>query len=320
MEINFKNAKHELKKIFPLYDLFLVDQFEKIFESFDKLPDQRPCTCGAFSLTYVLGPLGFNELNGNCLLDEDFLSHLAGVVIEQNEVEPSKAVELLVSKGFLKEIEAINLFSKIWYRYPMQSSSDDSMLGTSPNGIAKAIYFGTKGELASIPIPARIADKSIQLTKEKWQKLLKLLSSNINIWNWHGIINYQMTHTLDPKHAAYTKENLQLADPKSEIPFDDWDAGHFVGIGGLWSSSSQTWMLLLDSYKERGFNGYQPQPSEMIRQGLIRSDSRGGGIQLIIESKRLEMVIKELSAIDIEFAMWDNGSPGPSDWIWELGL
>jgi len=31
MEINFKNAEHELKKIFPLYDLLLVDQSKKIF-------------------------------------------------------------------------------------------------------------------------------------------------------------------------------------------------------------------------------------------------------------------------------------------------
>lgn len=316
--ISGKTQTH-LASFFPSQKLLFVNQFDKISESFDKLPDQRPCTCGAFALTYLLGPLGFTNHKGNDLLAEDYLAHLAGVVIEDNEVAPSEAVGLLVSHGVLVEDEARKLFPKVWYRYPVKSSSDEAMLGTSPSGVARAVALGTEGGLVSLPVPARRADGSIQLTEAIWHKLLNLLTLKIDVWNWHAIINYQLTSTLNPEHFAYTKENLQLKDPTSVIPLDDWDAGHFVGIGGLWTGSNQTWLLLLDSAKHRGFSGYQPQPAEMIRQGLIRSDGRGGGIHLIIESEHLKKAHKELSALEIEFEMWSNGSPEPADWTWKLG-
>jgi hypothetical protein len=78
-------------------------------------------------------------------------------------------------------------------------------------------------------------------------------------------------------------------------------------------------LLLLDSAKNRGFNGYQPQPGELLRQGLIRRDGRGGGIHLILESGYLEKALRDLRALEIEFMMWSNGSPEPTDWVWKMG-
>ena len=308
-----------LASLFPSQKLLVVNRFDEISESFDSLPDQRPCTCGAFALMYLFGPLGFVRHEGNDLLAEDYLAHLASVVVEENEVATSEAVGLLVSRGLLVEDEARKLFPKVWYRYPVQSSLDEATLGTSPSGVARAIALGTQGALVSLPIPARRGDGSIQLNEVVWHELLNLLALKIDVWNWHAILNYQLTSTLNPVHLAYTKENLQLKDPTSVIPLDDWDAGHFVGVGGLWTGSNQPWLLLLDSAKHRGFNGYQPQPGELLRQGLIRSDGRGGGIHLILESEHLEKAHRDLKALELEFSMWSNGSPEPTDWVWKLG-
>jgi hypothetical protein len=309
----------DLTNLFPSQKLLVVNRFDEISKSFDSLPDQRPCTCGAFALSYIFSSLGFVRHEGNDLLAEDYLAHLASVVIEESEVATSEAVGLLVSRGLLLEDEARKLFPKVWYRYPVQSSQDEEMLGTSPSGIARAIALGTQGALVSLPIPARRGDGSIQLDEVVWHELLNLLALKIDVWNWHAILNYQLTLTLNPAHLAYSKENLQLKDPTSVIPLDDWDAGHFVGVGGLWTGSNKPWLLLLDSAKNRGFNGYQPQPGELLRQGLIRRDGRGGGIHLILESGYLEKALRDLRALEIEFMMWSNGSPEPTDWVWKMG-
>lgn len=321
-KINESNPATEqmpLTNLFPSQKLLVVNQFDEIRKNFDGLPDQRPCTCGAFALMYLFGPLGFASHEGNDLLAEDYLAHLANVVVEGDELVISEAIRVLVSRGLLTEREARISFPKSWYRYPVQSSLNEAELGTSPSGVARAIALGTQGALVSLPIPARRSDGSIQLSESIWNQLLNLLASNIDIWNWHAIFNYQLTSTLDPTHPTYTIENLQLEDPTSVIPLDDWDAGHFVGVGGLWTGSNQPWLLLLDSAKHRGFNGYQPQPGELLRRGLVRSDGRGGGVHLILESKHLQRAHRELIALGIEFAMWSNGSPEPTDWAWKLG-
>ena len=183
-------------------------------------------------------------------------------------------------------------------------------------GIARALDLATDGRLVSLPIPSRRPDREVQLTPERWDALLELLSANTETWLWHVIFNYQLMEVLKPDHPAYTVENLRTDDPTTVIPLDDWDAGHFIGMAGLWRRNGAWWLLLLDTYKQRGFDGYQPQPGELMRNGLIRADGRGGGVQLLMPRDRIAAARAAIEALGLEIGMWDNGSTWPDDWEW----
>jgi len=78
-------------------------------------------------------------------------------------------------------------------------------------------------------------------------------------------------------------------------------------------------MLLLDTYKARGFQGYEPQPAELLRRGLVREDGREGGLLVVLPREQLDEVRAAIEALGLEIRMWSNGSLEPEGWRWELG-
>lgn len=287
---------------------------------FDSLRNQRPSTCGAYSLSYLLPALGFERHGGVDLAAEDYLAYLAGVVIEDHEVEPSADVARRVAGGELTEAEAMERFPDVWYRWPMRASADPVLQGTSPMGVARAIAVGTEGKLASLPVAGRGESGEPQLTPDRWEGLLGLLEARLPDWHWHGILNYQTDLALKPNSAEYTAEALSRPDAAERLPRDDWGVGHFAGLVGLWQRPwGERWLLLMDTYKERGFSGYQPQPAELIRRTLIREDGREGGLLLVLPSDRVHDAAREVEGLGVALRPWSNGSPEPEDWSWELG-
>lgn len=317
------SVRERLARIFPDEQIALVGRVDAMAARFDALTDQRPATCGAYALSYLLEPLGFRRLGELDLLDEDALAHLAGVVIEDYEVEPSEAVAARVRSGELSERQALEQFRKVWYRYPVRASSDPVISGTSPMGVARAIAVGTGGGLGTVPIPGRRGgegDGEVQLTPERWNALLDLLAQRIDDWDLHVVFNYEADQLLKPSHPGYTAEALRSPEATNRLARDDWHVGHFVGMAGLWQRPwGERWLMLFDTYKERGFDGYQPQPAELMRQGLIREDGRGGGLLLVLSAERLADGVRAVEDLGLEVGPWDNGSPAPDDWQWEPG-
>jgi hypothetical protein len=310
-----------LTALFPGESIALVNRAEEMAARFDALSNQRPATCGAYALSYLLPPLGFSQFGQFDLTAEDALAHLAGVVIEDYEVEPSAAVARQVASGELSEPEALDRFGKVWYRYPMRSSSDPAVSGTSSSGVARAIAVTTNGALGTVPIPGRGPDGRPQLTEERWAALFDLVHARLADWDLHVVFNYQPDHLLKPNGPEYTVEALRDPAAIARLPRDDWGVGHFVGLAGLWRRPwGDRWIVLFDTYKNRGFAGYQPQPADLMRQGLIRTDGRGGGMLLVLPSRRLAEALRVVRDLGLEAATWDNGSPDPDDWRWEPGL
>jgi hypothetical protein len=96
--------------------------------------------------------------------------------------------------------------------------------------------------------------------------------------------------------------------------------GHFAGIGGLWrDATGEAWVLLLDTYKDRGWDGYEPQPAELMRRGLVREDGREGGLLLVVPREHLAALHAAIAAIGLEVRMWGNGSLEPEGWTWAIG-
>jgi hypothetical protein len=309
-----------LAAIFPGEDVTFVPRLDAIASRFNRLANQRPATCGAYALSYLLPALGFERSGDLDLTAEDALAHLAGVVIESYEVAPSDDVSRRVAGGELTEAEAIATFGSVWYRYPMRSSDDPAVSGTSSSGVARAIAVGSGGALGTVPVPGRRSVGGINLDEARWHALFDLLATRLADWDLHVIFNYQSDHLLKPNAPAYTAEALRPPAAVDHLPRDDWGVGHFAGLAGLWRRPwGERWIVLLDTYKERGFDGYQPQPAELMRRGLVRDDGRGGGVLLVLPRKHVTRAIGRIEELGLAVEPWSNGSPDPTDWRWEPG-
>lgn len=312
--------RRRVAEIFPGEPLRFVLQIDQMVERFDHLPDQRPSTCGAFALSYLLPAIGFSEHDGRDLAAEDYLAHLASVVVEAWEIGSSEAISAKVRRGELSEDEALRHHAESWYRWPVRSSADSARQGTAPEGIARAVAVGTDGAMATLPVPGRTPNGLVQLTPERWEALLSLLHENLEAWRLHAILNYQADLLLDPRSPEYRPELLRDPAALELIPRDNWGVGHFAGLAGIGQRPDRSWwLILLDTYKERGFDGYQPQPGELVRRGLVREDGRHGGILLVVPREVVPPLAASLDQLELALAMWDNGSPPPDDWRWQLG-
>ena len=84
--------------------------------------------------------------------------------------------------------------------------------------------------------------------------------------------------------------------------------------------SGDRWLVLLNSFKGRGFAGIEPQPAELVRRGVVRQDGRGGGVLLIAGRQRGGDLLRRLADAGLEVRTWSNGSRPPDGWAWSPGL
>jgi hypothetical protein len=159
-----------LAEVFGADDVVLPAHIDALLRLYAPLPDQRPATCGAYALTYLLPARGFAELDGASVIDEDFMAHLAADTIEAGEVAASAAIQARVDRGELTEAEAMAAHRRDWYRYPIDSSAEPSEVGTSPQGVARAIALASGGRLATAPIAGRDASGRVQLDSHRWDR------------------------------------------------------------------------------------------------------------------------------------------------------
>ena len=313
-------ARRAIETIFPDARPTYVEGWESIADLFDTFGDQRPATCGAYATRYLLAPLGFRSTDGIDTTREDYLAHLAGTVMEETELEDVRTASDAVAAEGLSDTEAIERFPRTWYGWPLRSSNDDAITGTSPTGVARAIALGSGGALVTLPVPSRGVDRSVLFTHERFDALLDVLESNVGVWGVHPIANLEVDQLLDATSDAYDAGALAGADPETAIPRERWGVGHFVGIGALWRDvSARRWTLLLDTYKARGFDGYVPMPAESLRRALVRQDGRDGGLLLVVRREALDAARRALEGLGLDVRMWGNGSLEPAGWEWAIG-
>ena len=281
-----------LREVFPDDEIDLPPHANELLRLHAPLPDQRPATCGAYVLTYVLPAGGFTQLDGVSLGAEDYMAHLAGVTINLSE-------------------------DRATYRFPMHATADPSQVGTSPEGVARAIAIATNRRLATIPVPGRSSDGAPQLEGRAWDSLLDLVSPRFLAGTLDVIFNYESDQLLAARDDAYNEQNLGRGDAAQVIPRDSWGVGHFAPMVALWHRpSGERWMVLLNSFKARGFAGVEPQPAELMSRAVVRQDRRQGGVLLVAPASEAERLEPEIQATGLEIRMWDNGSPAPDDWRW----
>ncbi len=314
-------VRARFERLFPGQRITLVDGMGPMGTVFDTLGSQRPATCGAYALSYLFPALGFTRHAGRDLVAEDYLAHLAAVAVEAEEIPASEEITQRVRAGELTEAAALATHGREWYRYPVRWSADPVESGTSPAGVARAIAVATAGSWVAVPVAARDEAGDVRLDEDRWSRLLATLEARVEAWRWHAIFNYESDHMLRPDDTRYTAANLAAPDVLDRVPRDAWGVGHFVGLAGLWrmGGDGQWWLLLLDTYKHRGFEGYQPQPAELMRRAMVRTDGREGGMLLVVPRERVAEAETLLAGIGIPERMWSNGSLEPDDWVWHPG-
>jgi len=313
-------ARRVIEAIFPKADVAYVDGWSSIADLFDRLEDQRPATCGAYATRYLLAPLGYPRSDGIDTTREDYLAYLAGTVIEDDELDDVRRTKVAAEEAGLTDAEAIERFPRTWYGWPLRTSDDDAITGTSPTGTARAIAVGSGGELVTLPVPARGRDGGAALTPERFDALLDVIESHVDSWQIHPIANLEVDQLLDATSDAYEPDALAGPDPEATIPRERWGVGHFVGIGAFWrGDDGRRWVLLLDTYKARGFAGYAPMPAGSLRRALVREDGRTGGLLLVLPRASLDAAAAAIRDLGLEISMWGNGSLEPEGWAWELG-
>jgi hypothetical protein len=308
-----------VEAIFPRADVTYVGDWPAITALFDALADQRPATCGAYATRYLLAPLGHPASDGVDTTREDYLANLAGTVIEASEASDVERARAEVEAHGLTDAQAIERYPMTWYGWPLRSSDDDAITGTSPTGVARAIALGSEGALVTLPLPARSRDGEVLFSTARFDALLDLLEAHLTDWRLHPIANLEVDQLLDATSDAYEPTALAGPDPASAIPLERWGVGHFVGIGAFWRSAGRRWVLMLDTYKARGFDGYVPMPAESLRRAVVREDGRDGGLLLVVERGSLAAAREAAERLGLEVRMWGNGSLEPEGWTWELG-
>jgi hypothetical protein len=241
-------------------------------------------------------------------------------VIEDAEMSEVTAAREAAKAAGLTDMEACRRYPRTWYGWPVRSADAEPTLGTSPTGTARAISIASGGALVTLPIASRDEARNVLLTPERFDALLDLIEIHLADWGVHPIANLEVDQLLDSTSEAYTAEALVSADPSDAIPRERWGVGHFVGIGAFWrGEDGRRWVLMLDSYKARGFDGYVPMPAESLRRAIVREDGRDGGLLLVMRRGALDVARASIEGLGLEIRMWGNGSLEPEGWTWELG-
>lgn len=287
----------------------LLPGFPEVHEAYRVLREQKDLLCGAYSLTYLLHSYGYKRIEG-AELTVDTVAQFAGSVLDDRNAERNKKVHKKIDEGEIPKERARDWTLHDYFEYEL--SIDDEGAGTSPKGVVEGCRKATDGELTGIPVPA-VKDGEIQLNEDNFDKLLSGLTNGKHTAQM--IMNYNLKETLAPSGVLGHKYNFlailtQWDDPAYFWNLQ-WDVGHFTTLAGrlMKDSSDVRYLLIRDSYKTFGLDGYHLQPEKNILNGLIREDDhRDGGIILIVPTDEKEETENWLADLSLETGLWDNGS------------
>lgn len=301
----------------PPYQFFPSGQFSldvgpgfpAIHRQYRGMSDQKDMVCGAYALTYLLRAYGFTEHDG-VAVTVDSVAGVAGTALEAHNAEWLAAVREAVASGEVPPERAADWFPHDYYEHELATAD---VGGTSVEGLVRACEVISGGELAAIPVPA-IVDGEVQLTEDAFDTVLSVVLDGE--FGAQLIGNYNLKHTLAPASLLGHKYGLPALFTRWDSPEYfrtlDWDVGHFTTVAARASrqESDVRYLLIRDSYKTFGWNGYHLQPESYVRTGLVRiDDDRDGGVLLVVPANKRGPIEELLLDEGLRTGTWDNGSP-----------
>ncbi|MEO1593208.1 MAG: hypothetical protein AAFU71_18230 [Cyanobacteria bacterium J06632_22] len=175
--------------------------------------------------------------------------------------------------------------------------------GTSLMGLMEATELLSRGQFCLVPLQAVQWETGLASlwelcqTHPKWQ-VVPLLNSHTHYF-WGSQLSPAML-------SSY------LQGQAIEAPLADWSVGHFALLGGSVNGQVKRLYVILDTYRQLGWDGLHLQPSSTLAASLSRPQhSTAGGIALFLASSVRSKVEQIIGDIGFQVTTWDNGTPMP---------
>lgn len=191
------------------------------------------------------------------------------------------------------------------YRLNIPVAADEPSSGTSATGVARAVEELSGRGLAVVPVAGPWDAGTVV-------SLLEVVSSAV-AGSSAGctLVANLRTGRLWGSRPGPALLMDQLSGRPVEPPRADWDCGHFIGLAGSVAGPGGTLLVVRDTYRELGWDGYHLQPAGALAAALARGDGKGGGVLCVCEAARAGTLSGKLGAAGFEVRPWDNGSADP---------
>jgi len=283
--------------------------FPEVHESYRGLRDQKDMVCGPYTLAYLLRAYGFEHAKG-VPVTVDSVAAVAGTALEERNENRQAVVDEKIATGTVPEERAGTWSLHDHYEYRLETADEG---GCSPRGLVGACETITDGRVTAIPVPA-VVDDTVQLTEDGFEGVLSAALGGS--FGAQLIFNYNLRHTVAPTgllgHKYHLLALLTHWDDPEYFRTLDRNVGHFTTLAGRMArpGTDHQYLLIRDSYRSFGWDGYHAQPASYVRAGVVRDeDHRDGGVILLCPTDEVDRLEAHLSGLGLTTGLWDNGSP-----------
>lgn len=251
-----------------------VSAADRIAELHARELPQKDNLCGCFWAAIVLQAAGVEGV------DQDSLAVETGTTLPQGD-----------PATFVPAGEQ----SRQDYRVSLPTAADSGASGTSAPALADAIERLARGRLVVIPVAGPWSAESVTDLVESVGSKATLLANLRTGLLWGSRPNTDVLLTY-------------VRGGHVEGPGPDWDAGHYVNLVTSLRAGAQSLVVVRDSYRSLGWNGYHLQPADAVARALERGDGREGGVLCICRPQDEKSLRAQLHG-RYELRHWNNGTP-----------
>jgi hypothetical protein len=294
-----KPLKREPSRVVPSIDLLavyglsvrVIGDAALIQPAFERAGSQGDNLCGAFWANLAL-----TAFMGAGFPDEEEVALAAGTVVLAGPTVPEESLPW----GGAGPVQPT------WpYRLDLPIASDASGAGTSAAGVAIAVARMSGGRLRALAVRA-----------DQWTGALVVdLLNGLSDLGQVPILAVANVQTGFLRGSLLSFEeilgHLTLGSPLSD-PSAEWDVGHFLSLAGFVTGPMSTLVVVRDTYKALGWNGYHLQSPDAVASALHRNGSASGGLLLIVTDDLIGPVRAILDRFPVFEEFWHNGSPSHS--------
>ena len=191
------------------------------------------------------------------------------------------------------------------YRLGIPVAADEPSSGTSATGVARAVEELSGGGLAVVPVAGPWSAQTVV-------SLVGVVASSV-AGSPPGctLVANGRTGRLWGSRPGPALLLDHLSGRPVQPPEADWDCGHFVGIAGSVGGPGGALVVVRDTYRQLGWDGYHLQPAGAMAAALSRGDGKEGGVLCVCEAAAAGALARELEGAGFELRHWDNGSADP---------
>ncbi|MDQ3890359.1 MAG: hypothetical protein M3312_07380 [Actinomycetota bacterium] len=244
---------------------------------------QKDNLCGCFWAAIALRAAGIEETGGDSI-DQDRVAFEAGTIL------PADTRGNFVPPGAAPRRD---------YRLSLPVTRDAGAAGTSAPGLVRALERLAGGRLVVLAVAGPWSGASVVDLVGTTAALAPAttLVANIRSGRLWG----------SRPHPRALLDHLAGRD--ADGPPAEWDVGHFVNLAALVRGPRRALVVVRDSYRSLGWDGYHLQPADVVARALERGDGREGGVLCICPAGDAEALGAQLLEGGYELRHWDNGTP-----------